>query len=122
MFHGVATLMARSLRLEARLLRTHLFRLVFVFFIYMMMSAAQIQSLMRGAPGLWFFTSVLVLNLIFVTGGGLADGWSIRRGRGGGQPFAYPSDEKKDADAGDNHQHVAEPCRPGRRPLAVSRR
>jgi hypothetical protein len=64
--------MARSLRLEARLLRTHLFRLVFVFFIYMMMSAAQIQSLMRGAPGLWFFTSVLVLNLIFVTGGGLA--------------------------------------------------
>jgi len=72
MYHGIATLMARSLRLEARLLRTHLFRLVFVFFIYMMMLMAQAQSLMFGAPGLSFFQQMLWLNVMFITAGGVS--------------------------------------------------
>jgi len=72
MLHGVATLMARSLRLEARLLRTHLFRLVFVFFIYMMMLMAQAESLMKGAPGKDFFSSMLWLNAIFITAGAVS--------------------------------------------------
>jgi hypothetical protein len=72
MFHGVITLMARSLRLEARLLRTHLFRLVFVFFIYLMMLMAQMQSMFIGAPGLMFFSSMLFLNVAFIAAGGVS--------------------------------------------------
>jgi ABC-type transport system involved in multi-copper enzyme maturation permease subunit len=71
MLHGVGTLMARSLRLEARLLRTHLFRLVFVFIIYFMMMLAQVQSLMMGAPGLYLFQMIITLNALFIALGGI---------------------------------------------------
>jgi ABC-type transport system involved in multi-copper enzyme maturation permease subunit len=72
MYHGVITLMSRSLRLEARLLRTHVFRLVFVFFIYMVMLGAWMQSMTRGAPGLFFFSNMLWLNVAFITAGGVS--------------------------------------------------
>ncbi|MBI1348404.1 hypothetical protein GC163_19195 [bacterium] len=72
MLHGVATLMARSLRMEANWLRAHLFRLVFVFFIYFMMLLAQVSSLTKGAPGLDFFTQMLWLNGMFITLGGIS--------------------------------------------------
>lgn len=71
MFHGVATLMARSLRMEANWLRAHLFRLVFAFFIYFMMLIAQVKSFTIGAPGLDFFGQMLVLNAMFITLGGI---------------------------------------------------
>jgi ABC-type transport system involved in multi-copper enzyme maturation permease subunit len=72
MWHGILTLMARSLRLEARLLRTHLFRLVFVSIIYLMMSVALVQSLWVGAPGLDFLGQMLFLNTAFITLGGVS--------------------------------------------------
>jgi hypothetical protein len=72
MLHGVVTLMARSLQLESRLLRTHLFRLIFVFFIYLVMLSAQAQSLFLGAPGLWFFSGMLFLNAAFIAAGGVS--------------------------------------------------
>ncbi|HET6422486.1 MAG TPA: hypothetical protein VFG20_02310 [Planctomycetaceae bacterium] len=72
MFHGIATLMARSLRLDARQLQTHLFRLAFVLIIYFMMMAAQIQSMMFGAPGLQFFMNMIFLNVSFIALGGIS--------------------------------------------------
>ncbi len=72
MFHGVATLMARSLRMEANWLRTHLYRAVFAGIIYFMMLIAQVQALTGvGAPGLSFFSSMLFLNAVFITFGGI---------------------------------------------------
>lgn len=71
MLHGVGTLMARSLRQEAKLLRTHLFRLVFVFIIYFMMMLAQVESLTRGAPGLYLFQMIITLNAVFIAFGGI---------------------------------------------------
>ncbi len=72
MFHGIATLMGRSLRLDARQLQTHLFRLAFVLIIYFMMMAAQIQSMMFGAPGLQFFMNMIFLNISFISLGGIS--------------------------------------------------
>lgn len=72
MLHGIATLFLRSLRLEARLLRTHLFRLAFVLVIYAMMFVAQLQSMMYGAPGQHFFVSMSWLNAIAVALGGVS--------------------------------------------------
>lgn len=69
---GVVTLLVRSLRLESFWLRTHLFRMAMAVIIYLMMIGAQIQSQYVGAPGLGFFAQMLVLNLIFITAGGLA--------------------------------------------------
>jgi hypothetical protein len=72
MFHGIATLMARSLRLDARQLQTHLFRLAFVIIIYLMMMIAQVQSMMFGAPGLQFFMNMIFLNVSFISLGGIS--------------------------------------------------
>ncbi|MDZ4687379.1 MAG: hypothetical protein SH850_20095 [Planctomycetaceae bacterium] len=71
MLHGIGTLMARSLRLEAKLLRTHLFRLVFVFIIYFLMMIAQLESAVKGAPGLDLFYRIVVLNALFIACGGI---------------------------------------------------
>ncbi|OYW10951.1 MAG: hypothetical protein B7Z55_20040, partial [Planctomycetales bacterium 12-60-4] len=73
MLHGVATLLARSLRMEANWLRTHLYRLIFAGIIYFMMLIAQVQSMTMatGAPGLAFFSSMLFLNASFITLGGI---------------------------------------------------
>lgn len=72
MFHGIATLMGRSLRLDARQLQTHLFRLAFVLIIYLMMMIAQIQAMMLGAPGLQFFMNMIFLNVAFIALGGIS--------------------------------------------------
>lgn len=72
MFHGIATLMGRSLRLDARQLQTHLFRLAFVLIIYIMMMFAQLQAMMLGAPGLQFFMNMIFLNMAFITLGGIS--------------------------------------------------
>lgn len=72
MFHGIATLMGRTLRLDARQLRTHLFRMFFVLIIYVMMMFAQLQSVMFGAPGLQFFMNMIFLNMAFISLGGIS--------------------------------------------------
>ena len=72
MWHGVVTLFTRSLALEARWFRTHCYRLGFLLLIYCLMLFAQVQSMMVGAPGLQFFGSMLFLNAMFITLGGLA--------------------------------------------------
>ncbi len=72
MFHGIATLMGRSLRLDARQLQTHLFRLAFIVIIYMMMMIAQVQAMMYGAPGLQFFMNMIFLNVSFIAFGGIS--------------------------------------------------
>lgn len=72
MFHGIATLMARSLRLDARQLQTHVFRLAFVLIIYFMMIGAQLQSMFFGAPGLQFFMNMIFLNVSFIALGGIS--------------------------------------------------
>ncbi len=71
MLHGVFTLWGRSLRLEAKWLRMHLFRVVFVFAIYFLIITAQMQSLFVGAPGLDFLHSMLQLNVAFIMFGGI---------------------------------------------------
>jgi ABC-type transport system involved in multi-copper enzyme maturation permease subunit len=72
MWSGIATLLARSLRQDARQLRTHLFRLAFAIFVYFALVAAQINSLTAGAPGLDFFAASVWLNVVFITLGGLS--------------------------------------------------
>lgn len=72
MFHGIATLMGRSLRLDARQLQTHLFRLVFVLIIYLMMMIAQAMAMTVGAPGLQFFMNMIFLNASFIALGGIS--------------------------------------------------
>lgn len=66
MYHGLAALMTRALRLDARLLRGHLFRLAFVVLVYFSLLIAQLQALSFGAPGLRFFTNLVWLNACFI--------------------------------------------------------
>lgn len=66
MYHGLAALMTRALRLDARLLRGHLFRLAFVVMVYFSLLIAQLQALSFGAPGLRFFTNLVWLNACFI--------------------------------------------------------
>ena len=64
MLTGTLALLHRALRLDARLLTTHLFRLGFVVLVYFSLVHAQIQSLgLAGAPGLKLFSSMMYLNL-----------------------------------------------------------
>ncbi|MCY2967801.1 MAG: hypothetical protein NT069_29925 [Planctomycetota bacterium] len=64
MLTGTLALLHRALRLDARLLSTHLFRLGFVVLVYFSLVHAQIQSLgLAGAPGLKLFSSMMYLNL-----------------------------------------------------------
>ena len=67
MFHGTLTLMSRSLRVDSRLLRTHLFRLLFVGIILMVLFQTQMMGLIMGAPGLRFFYAMAYLNFMFIT-------------------------------------------------------
>ena len=67
MYYGLIALLTRALRLDARQLQNHLFRLAFVGFIYLSMLSATLQSAFIGAPGLNFFSSIAWLNLLFIT-------------------------------------------------------
>lgn len=69
---GTLTLMSRSLRVESRLLRTYLLRLLFVGFIYGVLVIIQSESSLIGAPGLRFFTVISYLNLLFITLAGVS--------------------------------------------------
>ena len=70
MLGTTATLMTRSLRQEARGLRGHLIRLLFVAIMYFFLLDAQDASVWRGAPGLIFFKSMTWINFIAICVGG----------------------------------------------------
>lgn len=67
---GSLALLVRSLRVDARLLRTHLFRGLFVLLIYCCLYIAQEMSFIRSAPGLNFFESIVMLNFLMLTAAG----------------------------------------------------
>lgn len=67
MYHGLLALLTRALRMDARQLRNHLFRLAFVSFIYICLLWAGFQSSIFSAPGLMFFTQIVWLNVLFIT-------------------------------------------------------
>ncbi len=71
MYYGLLALLTRALRLDARQLRNHLFRLAFVGFIYLCLLWASIQSGFLGAPGLSFFSQIAWLNAMFITCAGI---------------------------------------------------
>ena len=71
MFHGLLALLTRTLRMDARQLRNHLFRLAFVCFIYICLLYATFTSTFLGAPGLSFFSQIAWLNMLFITCAGI---------------------------------------------------
>jgi len=69
---GAFTLMLRSLRVDDRMLRTHLFRLMFVGLMLVMLSSAQLTASFMGAPGLQFFRMIVYLNAVFISLAGIS--------------------------------------------------
>lgn len=67
MFHGVFTLVGRSLRLDERSLLVHLARLGLLTAIYASLCLSLINRGWFGAPGLQFFYGGAYLNLLFVS-------------------------------------------------------
>ncbi len=67
MFTGVLALLERSLRVDARAWGPHLARFGLMAAIYIAVCYASATSIMFGAPGLRFFTSIGYLNLVFMT-------------------------------------------------------
>jgi hypothetical protein len=72
MWIGISALLARAMQLDARQLRTHLFRLAFVGFIYFSLLFAQMEAISRGAPGLHFLKGIIFLNAVFITLAGVS--------------------------------------------------
>lgn len=72
MFTGSLALLHRALRLDARLLQTHLFRVTFAMAIYFGLVWAHATSLTIGAPGLKLFQSLTFLNLGLITLAGVS--------------------------------------------------
>nr|MDQ3331062.1 ABC transporter permease subunit [Planctomycetota bacterium] len=66
MSHGLLTLFNRSIRMDARGVKGHAFRIAFALFIYFGLLNAYLTSLAFGAPGLRFFSSICYLNLLFI--------------------------------------------------------
>jgi ABC-type transport system involved in multi-copper enzyme maturation permease subunit len=73
MFRGSLTLLARSIRLDARQRRSHAFRFGSVAIVFWLLVAAHINTGGVSAPGLAFFrlTSLLCFGLITIAGAGL---------------------------------------------------
>jgi hypothetical protein len=72
MWTGISALLARAMQMDTRQLRTHLFRLAFVGFIYLMLLGAQADATFRGAPGKTFLQGIVILNAIFITLAGVS--------------------------------------------------
>ncbi|MFO0919111.1 MAG: hypothetical protein U0872_12450 [Planctomycetaceae bacterium] len=72
MWTGISALLNRAMQLDARQLRTHLFRLAFVAFIYFSLLIAQLEAMSRGAPGLHFLQGIVYLNAFFITLAGVS--------------------------------------------------
>ncbi len=67
MLGGTLALMTRGLRLDSRMLRSHLFRLLFVVIILLALNLSHWSGLFVGAPGLMFFQYMAFLNVAFIT-------------------------------------------------------
>jgi ABC-type transport system involved in multi-copper enzyme maturation permease subunit len=67
MYSSVLALLLRSLRMDVRSRGAHLARLGLMVAIYLSVIQIQLTGAWVGAPGLSFFTSILWLNLTFVT-------------------------------------------------------
>ena len=63
---GTSAMFTRTLRSDARRLRPHLFRMLFAGLILGSLVVALIRSLSLGAPGLFFFSNILWLNLALI--------------------------------------------------------
>jgi hypothetical protein len=71
MFGSTVALLTRSLRVDARLFRHHVLRLLFVLIVYISLIWAQLASEFFGAPGLQLFQLMAWMNVVFVTLAGL---------------------------------------------------
>ena len=67
MFHGVLTLLTRALKADAKLRRSHAFRIGSTLLILLFLIVAHATSGGVGAPGLRFFTLISWLNLALIT-------------------------------------------------------
>ena len=72
MFAGTLAMLHRALRLDARLLRTHLFRLGFALLMYVSLLYAWISGSLVGAPGLKLFETMSYLNLVLISLAGIS--------------------------------------------------
>jgi len=73
MFSGTLAMLHRALRLDARLTRTHLFRLSFALLVYGALIYSQaISASLLGAPGLKLFETMTYLNLILISLAGVS--------------------------------------------------
>ncbi len=72
MIRGSLAMMDRALRVDSRLLRAHLVRLLFVGFIVWMLWTIQDRSMFFGAPGAQFFSMMSAVTFILITLGGLS--------------------------------------------------
>lgn len=66
MYHGIAALLGRSMKLDARQLPPNLFRLGFVLALYGALLIAQLEAGSFGAPGLRFFQNIAWLNFLVI--------------------------------------------------------
>ena len=64
-------LLTRALRLDARLLRAHLVRMLFLGFVFFSLLIAHVSSGWYGAPGLQFFRQIALLNAVLLTLAGI---------------------------------------------------
>lgn len=67
MIQKVLALLVRSLRTDARLLRSHLMRLGIGILILVQLWAVHEASSLTGSPGLAFFTSLTIANLVIIS-------------------------------------------------------
>ena len=72
MFAGTLAMLHRALRLDARLLRTHLFRVGFAGLMYLSLFYAWVSSSSVGAPGLKLFETMTYLNLVLISLAGIS--------------------------------------------------
>ncbi len=74
MFTGTLAMLHRAIRLDARLWRTHLFRLGFALLIYAGLIYAQISTAVTlvGAPGLKLFETMTWLNVVLISLAGIS--------------------------------------------------
>lgn len=74
MFTGTLAMLQRAIRLDARLVRTHLFRLGFAVLVYGGFCQASVSSIgsLVGAPGLKLFTTMAWLNVVLISLAGIS--------------------------------------------------
>lgn len=71
MFQGTFALFNRALCSDFRLIRTHLFRLLFAITILLCLVSARSTSQFMGAAGLKLFTQIIYLNFAFIVMAGI---------------------------------------------------